>query len=101
MDTQVNEALNNIVSWIAPKNKPHSGSGSLPTRISIAVAIHSVGFDIIFVGLLECLGICITDRTKYWIKQQANRREYHKERSKESKFKKKRNKTLYKKLIKS
>ena len=31
MDTNVNEALNNIVSWLAPKNKTYCGTVSLQT----------------------------------------------------------------------
>jgi hypothetical protein len=99
MDTQVNEALNNIVSWIAPKNKTYSGSAALLTRIPITVAIHSVGFDIFFIGLLERLGISITDGTMYWIQQQAEQREHRKDRGQESKYKKQRKKRLYRKLV--
>jgi hypothetical protein len=42
MDAQVNEALKNIISWIAPRNNTCSGSRA---RISMVVGIHSLGYE--------------------------------------------------------
>jgi hypothetical protein len=44
-DTSVNEALNNIISWLAPKNRNYCLSRSLINQISIAVCIYNMGFD--------------------------------------------------------
>jgi hypothetical protein len=98
MDTQVNEALNNIVAWIAPKNKTYSGSNSLRARISIAIGINSVGFEQFMVELLRRLSITVTPGTLFWIQQQSARREHRKERSQQSRFKKRRNRKIYEKL---
>ena len=38
-DTNANESMNNLIAWIAPKNKFYSGSNSLTTRIGVAICI--------------------------------------------------------------
>ena len=43
MDTQSNESFNNMVSWLAPKNKFYCGSMSLANQLGIAVGINSIG----------------------------------------------------------
>lgn len=43
MDTCANESFNNTIAWVAPKNKVHCGSCSLPNRINIAVGIKALG----------------------------------------------------------
>ena len=52
-DTQVNELLNQTISWLSPKNKTYSGSKSLTNRINIAVGIHLVGMYDYFCDCLE------------------------------------------------
>lgn len=47
-DSQTNEAINNMISYYAPKNRCYSATNSLTTRISFAVIVHSV-------GLLDCI----------------------------------------------
>jgi hypothetical protein len=66
LDTNLNEAFNNICTWFAPKNKVFAGTGSLTNRISFAVGINSIGIDVFFKRLFKKLGIAITDnkRTK-------------------------------------
>ena len=48
LDTNMNEAFNQICTWFAPKNKVFAGTGSLPNCISMAVGINSLGFEIYF-----------------------------------------------------
>ena len=60
MDTQVNESLNNTLSWMAPKNKVYCSSGSLQNRISIAIGIASIGFMAYYKRLLNKMGIVMT-----------------------------------------
>jgi hypothetical protein len=43
LDTNQNEAFNNLCTWFAPKNKVYDGSGSLHNRIACAVGISSMG----------------------------------------------------------
>ena len=42
-DTQLNEAMNNAFSYVAPKNKNYSRSMELNTRISMVIGMHNVG----------------------------------------------------------
>jgi hypothetical protein len=44
-DTQVNESMNNSVSWLAPKNKTFCGSRSLSNRVSMACCVNLMGYD--------------------------------------------------------
>jgi hypothetical protein len=60
MDTQVNESLNNTISWLAPKNKCYGGSQSLQNRIVIAVGINSLGLHKYFTRVFAALGITMT-----------------------------------------
>jgi hypothetical protein len=43
LDTNMNEAFNQICTWFAPKNKVYAGAYSLNNRISFAVGINSIG----------------------------------------------------------
>jgi len=43
MDALANESLNNATSWIAPKNKTHSTSGSLNNRTNVALGVNGIG----------------------------------------------------------
>jgi hypothetical protein len=43
LDTNMNEAFNQICTWFAPKNKVFAGTGSLHNRIAMAVSINSLG----------------------------------------------------------
>ena len=42
-DTQLNEALNNVVARYAPKNRTYGTTMSLSNRISIVIGIHNMG----------------------------------------------------------
>jgi hypothetical protein len=59
--TQMNESLNNTVSWFAQKNKTLSGSVSLKIRVYLAVGIASVGYQPYVTELLNRLGIKVTE----------------------------------------
>jgi ubiquinone/menaquinone biosynthesis C-methylase UbiE len=48
LDTNMNEAFNQICTWFAPKNKLFAGSGSLANQIALAVGIHSLGVEMYF-----------------------------------------------------
>ena len=42
-DTQLNEAMNNAFSYVAPKNKNDSRSMELMSRISMVIGMHNIG----------------------------------------------------------
>ena len=63
-DTQVNESLNNSISWCAPKNKMLSGSIALTARIYAVVGIMIVGYERFMTDILERLDIEVTEGTK-------------------------------------
>ena len=97
-DTQVNESLNNTISWMAPKNKTYSGTVSLENRIGIALGIHSVGIVVYFERLLGKLGVPITDDFRHYLLLQQQTRTYRIVKSKKQSSKKNRNKKLHLKL---
>ena len=43
-DTQKNESMNNVIAYVAPKNKTMAHSMSLNSRISCVVGISIFGF---------------------------------------------------------
>ena len=60
-DTQINESLNNTISWYAPKNKTFCGSRSLQGRVYLAVRISIVGYKQFVKGILTRMGIEATE----------------------------------------
>ena len=60
MDTNINESINNTISWFAPKNKVYCSTWSLTNRISLALGINSVGFTSFYIRLLTKMGIAST-----------------------------------------
>jgi hypothetical protein len=68
LDTNMNEAFNQICTWFAPKNKVFAGTGSLHNRIAFAVGINSLGVEAFFRRLFKKLGIPLTDNVAYYLK---------------------------------
>ena len=66
-DTQVNESLNNTISWLAPKNKTYGKSMSLTNRISIAIGVHSLGPMDYWRLLFNKLGMAVNEDTLYYL----------------------------------
>ena len=98
METNINESLNSVVAWIAPKSKSFSGTVSLETRIYMAIGIHLVGFEQFFLSLLESMGIDVTPGVEYYLRIQQQRRENKSRRSKKPDIKIQRRKKQYKQL---
>jgi hypothetical protein len=98
LDTNMNEAFNQICTWFAPKNKVFAGTGSLHNRIAFAVGINSLGVEVFFKRLFKSLGIPLTDNVAYYleIKEKNRRKRLAKVKTKEAKLKK--NKRKYEKL---
>jgi hypothetical protein len=98
LDTNMNEAFNQICTWFAPKNKVFAGTGSLQNRISFAVGINSLGLDGFFNRLFKKLGIAVTDNVAYYLKIKEKSRVKRLAKLKVKESKKKRNKRKYDKL---
>jgi hypothetical protein len=98
MDTQVNESLNNTISWLAPKNKCYGGSQSLRNRISIAVGINALGLQKYFKRLFHALGIKMTPNVIHFLTMKDNKRVKRIAKTKTTEQKKQRNKNIFDKL---
>ena len=55
-----NEALNKIITMVAPKDRTYSMSGSLKSRVAVAIGINSVGYMNFFSDVFERCGILHT-----------------------------------------
>ena len=97
-DTQVNESLNNSITWFAQKNKTYAATSSLSNRVCFALGIYSVGYKEFFIRLLERCGIEVTDDILYYLEKQQKTRVYRKEKDKRHEIKKKRNAKLHGRL---
>jgi hypothetical protein len=74
LDTNMNEAFNQVCTWFAPKNKVFAGTGSLHNRIAFAVGINSLGVDVFFRRLFKALCLPLSDNVAYYLKlREANR----------------------------
>ena len=91
MDTNVNESINNTVSYFAPKNRVYCSSRSLQNRVAISIGIISLGLDGYFRRLLKALGIAIPESIQKFLsdKQKNRMRRLLKRRETESKRKRK------------
>jgi hypothetical protein len=98
MDTQVNESMNNTISWLAPENKCYAGSQSLKNRISIAVGINALGLHKYFKRLFHALGIKMTRNVTHFLSQKDRKRAKRIAKSKTTDQKRLRNKNIFDKL---
>jgi hypothetical protein len=94
LDTNMNEAFNQICTWFAPKNKVFAGTGSLATRIAMAVGINSLGVEVFFKRLFKKLGLPMTSNIAYYLElRESNRRKrLDKVKTKDAKLKKNKHK---------
>jgi hypothetical protein len=74
MDTNINEAFNNTATWFAPKNKTYCGSVSLQVRLSLAVGINSLGFEVYYQRLLKKLGVTLTEDVSHFLEVKQKKR---------------------------
>jgi hypothetical protein len=98
LDTNMNEAFNQICTWFAPKNKVFAGSYSLHNRISFAVGINSLGVLEFFKRLFRRLGITMTENVVHYLKIKEDTRIKKLAKVKTSTAKKDKNKRKYEKL---
>ena len=88
-DTQVNESLNNVVAWMAPKNKMHCATRSLQNRIAVAIGLVSCGLLEYHERLFKELGIHMSDETRHYltVKDKARKKKAEKTKTLEAKLK--------------
>jgi hypothetical protein len=98
LDTNMNEAFNNICTWFAPKNKVFAGSGSLNNRIGLAIGINSIGVLPFYERLFRKLGITMTENVAHYLKWKEAARMKAIEGGKTGDAKKLKNKNKYLKL---
>jgi hypothetical protein len=87
MDTTVNDALNNIISWIVPKNNNYSGTVSLVCCIHMALSMHLVGFKRFFIDLFTAMQVEMTDGICYYLMMQQQHQTIRSTKSKTRKVK--------------
>lgn len=97
-DTQVNESLNQSVSWLAPKNKYYSGSQSLQNCIACVLCINALGILAFYEKVFEKLGIPMPSDTQHYLQWRDNRQSKRLLISKTPKQKKKRQKRFHDKM---
>ena len=103
MNTQQNEAMNNVIARLCPKNKHLSKTTTLLTRVCIAITYSNIGISKMYSLLLQRLGIPITRNLKKCLKRldQIRTRSTNQKRTREYKAKRKygdkakRNKQIY------
>jgi len=74
-DTQLNESLNNSISWLAPKNKTCSTTKSLSNRVAIAIGINSVGMVAFFSRLFALLQMQVSFSVEHYLHLQEKTRQ--------------------------
>ena len=62
-DTNVNESLNNTISWPAPKNKVYAGSNLLRNHVMMAVSVQIMGYDEFYRRFFKGIGLDMDGRT--------------------------------------
>jgi hypothetical protein len=98
LDTNMNEAFNNVCTWFAPKNKVYAGSGSLNNRIAFAVGINSIGLLPFMSKLFLRLGIPMTDNVEHYLTISEGIRTRKLEKASTNAAKKEKNEAKYAKL---
>ena len=88
-DTQVNESLNNVVAWLAPKNKMYCATRSLENRIAVAIGLVSCGLLAYHERLFKELGIELSDETWHYltVRDNSRRKKAQKAKTVEAKLK--------------
>jgi hypothetical protein len=96
LDTNMNEAFNQICTWFAPKNKVFAASGSLHNRIALAVGVNSIGVEAFFVRLFNKLGINVDANVLHYlqVKENCRMKRLAKVRTREAKVNKNKRKTV-------
>jgi hypothetical protein len=98
LDTNQNEAFNNLCTWFAPKNKVYAGSGSLQNRIACAVGISSLGIIAFYKKVFRKMGITVTKNVEHYLQHKETNRLKKMAKLKTGDAKKNKNKRKYEQL---
>ena len=98
MDTNVNESLNNTISYLAPKNRVFCSTRSLENRVAIVVGITSIGFESFFCKVFDRLAIATILYVLHWLKHKDKLRIYRITNRKQTSTKRNRMKRKFDKL---
>ena len=67
LDTNANESFNQIISWMAPKNKVYSMSISLKIRVGMAIGINTLGLVGYYREVFDKLGMFMTSDVYHYL----------------------------------
>jgi hypothetical protein len=98
MDTNVNESINNTVSYFAPKNRVYCKTRSLQNRVAFAVGVTSLGFSEYFLRLFKELGIQVTPPIRHFLEMKQKNRQKRIQKRKQTATKKARKQLKFTKL---
>jgi len=97
-NTNVNESLNQTISWLAPKNRTYCGSMSLRNRVGMAVSVHLVGFDTFYIDLFRHLGLHIDPHLAFSLTQTQRERLQQLQQKQSKVYKEKRRASYFEKM---
>ena len=98
LDTCVNESINNVITWYCPKNKVYAGTTALSSRISMAIGIHTLGYEAYFEKVFDQLGMELTPAMRHYFQIKSGFKARHQVRVKSAKYKRSRKQQHYEKL---
>ena len=73
-DTQTNEALNQSIATVAPKNTCYSGTISLYSRINLVIGIHNLGYRQLFDALFQHHNMLMTPYLSQYLERKEERK---------------------------
>ena len=66
-DTQINEAINEMITSYAPKNRVFCGTSSLSGRINMAICVHSLTLLEFLERFCEWVGLATGESVSYYL----------------------------------
>ena len=76
-DTQTNEAINNQIAYVVPKNKTFSASDSLLNRISTVAGTNVFGFEDYWTNVFEMQDMHLSSNFKTFLRSESDRKKYN------------------------
>ena len=97
-DTQLNEALNNVIARYAPKNRTYGMTMSLTYRIFMVVGIHNLGHYRFWLEVFNLLGLDMSSDLKENLQRLDKRKVWKREYEGKPEIKSKRRKLHHQKM---
>ena len=98
LDTNANESFNQIISWMAPKNKVYSMSISLKIRIGMAIGINTMGLLGYYRFLFDKLNMMMTSDVYHYLQVKDSNRSKRVTKAKTPTAKRRRQRFKFEKL---